>query len=100
MSWTGTSDAQDEIVVRRTWRGTGLTPRIHEELLRERTEQRVTLLVNPKAGHGKVQALYQRWGYEKLGEQQPFPASPVFAAMMCDLTPPLPPRPPQEGRLP
>jgi hypothetical protein len=56
----------------------------HEELLAGRGEDRVTLLVNPKAGDGKVQAVYERWAYEKIGEQQPFPDSPVFAAMMRD----------------
>ncbi|GAA4030559.1 MULTISPECIES: GNAT family N-acetyltransferase [Streptomyces] len=76
--------ALNEIVVRRPWRGTGLAHRIHEELLAGRVEDRVTLLVNPKAGEGKVQALYERWGYEKIGEQQPFADSPVFAAMMRD----------------
>lgn len=76
--------ALNEIVVRRPWRGTGLAHRIHEELLDGRDEERVTLLVNPKAGDGKVQAVYERWGYEKIGEQQPFPDSPVFAAMMRD----------------
>ncbi|MGW0574996.1 hypothetical protein ACWD25_03320 [Streptomyces sp. NPDC002920] len=45
---------------------------------------RVTLLVNPKAGDGKVQAVYECWGYVKIGEQQPFADSPVLAAMMLD----------------
>ncbi|CAM5672257.1 hypothetical protein SALBM311S_06075 [Streptomyces alboniger] len=54
------------------------------ELLASRGEERVTLLVNPKAGGGKVQAVYERWGYGKIGEQQPFADSPVFAAMMRD----------------
>ncbi|MFD7456103.1 MULTISPECIES: GNAT family N-acetyltransferase [unclassified Streptomyces] len=74
--------ALNEIVVRRAWRGTGLAHRIHEELLGGRGEERVTLLVNPRAGDGKVQAVYERWGYEKIGEQQPFADSPVFASMM------------------
>jgi hypothetical protein len=54
----------------------------HKCPLRRWEEERVTLLVNPKAGDGKVQAVYERWGYEKIGEQQPFADSPVFAAMM------------------
>ena len=74
--------ALNEIVVRKSWRGTGTAKALHEHLLAPRTEQRVTLLVNPKAGGGKVQAVYERWGYEKIGEQQPFPDSPVFAIMM------------------
>ncbi|MGW3645050.1 N-acetyltransferase [Streptomyces sp. NPDC000878] len=76
--------ALNEIVVRRPWRGTGLAQRIHEELLADRQEDRVTLLVNPKAGDGKVQAVYGRWGYEEIGEQQPFADSPVFASMTRD----------------
>ncbi|WP_331748465.1 GNAT family N-acetyltransferase [Streptomyces sp. NBC_00648] len=77
--------ALNEIVIRRTWRGTGLAHRIHEDLLTGRTEERATLLVNPKAGDGKVQAVYERWGYGRIGDQQPFPDSPVFAAMMRSL---------------
>lgn len=80
---TGTRTlALNEIVVRRPWRGTGAAHRIHEELLANRREARVTLLVNPKAGDGKVQSVYESWGYVKIGEQQPFPDSPVFASMV------------------
>lgn len=83
---TGTRTlALNEIVVRAPWRGTGLTHRMHEELLSGRGEKRVTLLVNPKADDGKVQAVYERWGYEKIGEQQSFANSSVFAAMMRSL---------------
>ncbi|MGW9378661.1 hypothetical protein ACWHAO_11595 [Streptomyces albidoflavus] len=35
--------------------------------------------------HPKVQALYESWGYRKVGEDQPFPDSPVFAVMMAEL---------------
>ncbi|WP_405650606.1 hypothetical protein [Streptomyces sp. RK9] len=54
--------ALNEIVVRRKWRGTGVADQLHEDRLKNRSEQRVTLLVNPRAGDGKVQALYERWG--------------------------------------
>ncbi|MFD5696538.1 GNAT family N-acetyltransferase [Streptomyces lasiicapitis] len=73
--------ALNEIVVRRNWRGTGLAQRIHEELLKGRQEKRVTLLVNPAPSDGKVQKLYEQWGYEPIGTQQPFPDSPVMTAM-------------------
>lgn len=77
--------ALNEILVRQQWRGTDTARRIHDELLSERTEERVTLLVNPEAGNGKVKAVYESWGYEQIGDQQPFPDSPRFAVMMRDL---------------
>ncbi|WP_435820753.1 GNAT family N-acetyltransferase [Kitasatospora cineracea] len=51
-----------EIGVRAPWRGTGTARRIHNELLAHRVEDRVTLMVNPLARDGKVQALYETWG--------------------------------------
>jgi GNAT superfamily N-acetyltransferase len=74
--------ALNEIVVRRPWRGRGVARQLHEAWLSRRTEERVTLLVNPAAGNGAVQAVYEAWGYRKVGEQKPFPDSPVFASMM------------------
>ncbi|MGW0557314.1 N-acetyltransferase family protein [Streptomyces sp. NPDC002926] len=73
--------ALNEIVVRRPWRGRGVAWQIHEAWLSRRPEERVTLLVNPTAGQGAVQAVYEAWGYRKVGDQQPFPDSPVFASM-------------------
>jgi hypothetical protein len=35
--------------------------------------------------HPKVQALYESWGYRKIGEGQPFTDSPVYAVMLADL---------------
>ena len=35
--------------------------------------------------HPKVQALYETWGYARVGEQQPFADSPVYAVMVKDL---------------
>ncbi|MCX2968225.1 MULTISPECIES: GNAT family N-acetyltransferase [Streptomyces] len=74
--------ALNEIVVRKPWRGQGVAWQLHEAWLSQRSEQRVTLLVNPAAGDGAVQAVYEAWGYRKIGEQQPFPDSPRFAAML------------------
>jgi GNAT superfamily N-acetyltransferase len=71
-----------EIGVRTPWRGTGTAHRIHDELLARRTEDRVTLLVNPLAGDGKVQALYETWGYQAINSQQPSPDSPRLTAMI------------------
>lgn len=83
---TGTRTlALNEILVRAPWRGIGVARRVHEELLAGRNEQRVTLLVNPLVADGRLQAVYEAWGYEQIATQQPFPDSPVFAAMMRPL---------------
>ncbi|UUU37576.1 GNAT family N-acetyltransferase [Streptomyces sp. NBC_00162] len=77
--------ALNEIVVRKPWRGSGVAWQLHEAWLAPRTEQRVTLLVNPASGNGAVQAVYEAWGYRTVGLQQPFPDSPKYAAMIRPL---------------
>lgn len=74
--------ALKEIMLRTPWRGTGTARRIHDELLAARPEEQVSLLVNPLAGRGKVRALYERWGYEQISEQQPSADGPVLTAML------------------
>ncbi|MGW1174821.1 GNAT family N-acetyltransferase [Kitasatospora sp. NPDC002543] len=71
-----------EIGVRTRWHGTGTARRIHDSLLRRRVECRVTLLVNPLAGDGKVQRLYEAWGYQAFNARQPSPDSPRLTAMI------------------
>ncbi|MFD4661432.1 GNAT family N-acetyltransferase [Kitasatospora sp. NPDC058444] len=70
-----------EIGVRTPWRGTGTARRIHDELLAHRTEDRATLMVNPLAGDGKVQALYETWGYQAFNSQSSSPSSPRLTVM-------------------
>jgi GNAT superfamily N-acetyltransferase len=72
----------NEIVVRKPWRGLSVAWQLHEAWLSHRTEQRVTLLVNPLNGDGAVQAVYEAWGYRKIGDQKPFSDSPVFSVML------------------
>ncbi|MGP3928035.1 GNAT family N-acetyltransferase [Streptomyces sp. 8N616] len=72
-----------ELMVRKPWRGTGNAQLIHEDLLSGRSEERVTLLVEPT--HPRVKALYERWGYKHVGDQQPFPDAPVYATMLRHL---------------
>ncbi|MEU1667947.1 N-acetyltransferase [Streptomyces sparsogenes] len=80
---TGTRTlALNEILVRKPWRGTGVARRLHDELISGRSEERVTLLVNPDHGGGKLKAVYEAWGYQQIGTQQPFSDSPVYAVMM------------------
>lgn len=74
--------ALKEIMLRVPWRGTGTARRIHDELLANRPEQQVSLLVNPLAGGGKVKAVYEGWGYETISSQQPSLDGPVLTAML------------------
>lgn len=51
--------------------------------MKERAEDLAVLLVD--VTHPKVQTLYESWKYAKVGEQQPFADSPVYAVMVKDL---------------
>ncbi|MEU8550976.1 GNAT family N-acetyltransferase [Streptomyces roseoverticillatus] len=77
--------AFQEICVRKPWRGRGIARRLHDELLVGHTEERVTLLVDPTVGDGRVRAVYESWGYEQIGQQKPFDDSPTFTVMVRDL---------------
>lgn len=79
--------AVKELMVREGWRKTGSSQRIHDLLLEDRPEVQVSLMVNPKAGDGKVQAIYERWGYHQIGDVQPSPDSPRLTAMLRDIQP-------------
>jgi hypothetical protein len=72
--------ALSELMVTEKVRGTGAASRIHDGLLRDRPEERVTLLV--ERDHPKVRAVYESWGYEQLGEMLPFPDAPLYDAMV------------------
>jgi ribosomal protein S18 acetylase RimI-like enzyme len=74
-----------ELMVRPRWRKTGTSERLHESLLADRPEALAVLLVDPD--HPKVQALYEKSGYTKVGNRQPFPDSPNFAVMLRTLRP-------------
>jgi GNAT superfamily N-acetyltransferase len=76
-----------ELMVRPRWRKTGTAQRLHEALLADRTEALAALLVDPD--HPKVEALYETWGYRRIGNRQPFPDSPNFTVMLRDLSVPL-----------
>ncbi|MFJ5923135.1 GNAT family N-acetyltransferase [Kitasatospora sp. NPDC092948] len=76
--------AVSELMVRPRWRKTGTAARLHDELLGGRPEHLAVLLVDTE--HPKVQALYERWGYRKVGDRQPFADSPVYAVMVRSLS--------------
>jgi ribosomal protein S18 acetylase RimI-like enzyme len=73
-----------ELMVRTPWRKTGAAAAIHEELLRDRPEQRVSLTV--EHDHPRVRALYERWGYQYVGSTCPFPDAPLLDVMLRPLT--------------
>ncbi|GAA2364631.1 hypothetical protein GCM10010246_66140 [Streptomyces cuspidosporus] len=72
-----------ELMVRPKWRKTGVSQRLHQTLVASRPETFAVLTVDTK--RPKIQALYESWGYRKIGEQQPFPDSPLYAVMLRDL---------------
>jgi GNAT superfamily N-acetyltransferase len=72
-----------ELMVRPRWRKTGTAEQLHEALIEDRPEALAVLLVDPD--HPKVQALYETWGYRRIGNRQPFPDSPNFVVMLRDL---------------
>ncbi|RLU99234.1 GNAT family N-acetyltransferase [Streptomyces griseocarneus] len=76
--------AVSEVMVRPRWRKTGLSDRLHAALLDGRPEERATLLVDVE--HPKVQALYESWGYQPVGQTQPFDDAPVMTAMIRALS--------------
>ncbi|MGC5565357.1 N-acetyltransferase family protein [Streptomyces sp. FR-108] len=75
-----------ELMVRSRWRKTGVSTTLHRALLEGRGEDLSVLLVDTDTP--KVQALYEQWGYRKVGQRQPFPDSPMFSVMLTEL--PLP----------
>ncbi|MFE4757624.1 GNAT family N-acetyltransferase [Streptomyces mirabilis] len=75
--------ALKELGVRVPWRKIGTARRLHDSLLAEYVnEPHVTLMVNPAAGDGKVQRLYESWGYWSIGTSQPSAESSVLTVMI------------------
>jgi len=75
--------ALSELTVVERLRGTEVAHQIHDELLRGRGEERVTLLV--ERDRPSSRALYESWGYTWLGEVLPFPDAPQYDVMVLDL---------------
>lgn len=72
-----------ELAVRTERRKTGAAAALSRALMDDREEYLAVLLVD--TAHPRVQALYETWGYRKVGERQPFPDSPVYAVLLIDL---------------
>ncbi|WP_189036264.1 GNAT family N-acetyltransferase [Streptomyces daqingensis] len=72
-----------ELMVREKWRKTGAAERLTRALLDGRDEALTVLLVDTT--HPRVQALYERWNFRKVGERQPFPDSPKSSSHLASL---------------
>ncbi|WP_405539680.1 GNAT family N-acetyltransferase [Streptomyces sp. NBC_00075] len=72
-----------ELAVHPKKRKQGVADLLSRTLLEDRDEDLAVLLVDVM--HPRVQALYEDWGFRKVGERQPFPDSPVYAVMLAEL---------------
>jgi ribosomal protein S18 acetylase RimI-like enzyme len=75
--------AVSELMLKPEWRKQGLGERLHAALLHDREEALAVLTVDIK--RPRLQAMYESWGYRKVGERQPFPDSPIYAVMITGL---------------
>jgi ribosomal protein S18 acetylase RimI-like enzyme len=57
----------------------GLARALHAALLRDRQEERATLLVRPEAQAARQ--MYTSLGYEPVGRIKPYENAPVYQAM-------------------
>jgi ribosomal protein S18 acetylase RimI-like enzyme len=75
--------ALNELMVMPEWEGKGMAKAAHHELMRSRTEDRATLLVDPD--NERAKSMYEHLGYVKIGTLRPFPDAPNFDAMILPL---------------
>jgi len=84
--YPGRTFAIIEIAVRRPYRQRAVGRLLHTHLTAGLSEERITLLVRPEAP--APQHAYRSWGYQPVGQIQPFPGGPVYDAMIRPLTSP------------
>lgn len=72
-----------DMLVKEPWRRRGLAQAMHDRLLADRSEERVTLLVKPD--NEPALCAYEKWGYAHVGRIQPFPDGPIFNSMVKSL---------------
>ena len=69
-----------ELAVRKECRRRGVGRALHDALLSEKTEERVTLLARPEAE--PAQRAYRSWGYRHVGQIRPFPGGPLYGSLL------------------
>jgi ribosomal protein S18 acetylase RimI-like enzyme len=72
-----------ELAVLAPYRRRGIAKTMHNALLANRSEERVTLLVRPEAAPART--AYRRWGYVRVGSIRPWRDAPLYDAMVLDL---------------
>lgn len=79
----GRTFAVIELAVLASHRKQGIGRALHDQLLRDRAEERVTLTVRPEAA--AVVAMYDAWGYAPVGRNRPGEGLPVYVTMLREL---------------
>ncbi len=81
----GRTFALVELLVRASWRRQGIGRTLHDLLLRNRPEERATLVVLPTAT--AAQSALESWGWRKVARtRDPDAASPVADVLVTDLS--------------
>ncbi len=75
--------AVTQLMVLPAWQRRGYAGQLHDALLAERPEERATLLVKPDNVPARSAYLY--WGWQQVGQLQPFEDAPLYDALMIDL---------------
>lgn len=73
-----------EFAVDPAYQGQGYGRLLHDALMRTRRERLAYLLVRPDNTSAK--SAYLSWGWQKVGQVQPFPDAPVMDAMVRGLS--------------
>jgi GNAT superfamily N-acetyltransferase len=73
-----------EVTVTPQHQGQGIGRRIHDELLAQRSEQRVTIATHHGNTHART--TYTTWGYHHIGTRQPTPPAPLLDVYLRDRT--------------
>ena len=81
---TGTRTfAINELMVRPAWRRRGYATALSKALLEDLPVERVTLLV--RAENTAAYTAYISWGFQVIGQMQPFDDSPVYESMVREM---------------
>jgi ribosomal protein S18 acetylase RimI-like enzyme len=76
--------AISELMVRKPWRRQGIARALHDELLKDRIEERATLLV--EVDNAAAQAAYRSWGWENVGQLRPsWEHAPLYDVLILNL---------------